>query len=130
MNLDEHINHWINGAERDLTAAENLYNAGNYDWCLFIGHLVLEKTLKAIYIKENGELAPPKIHDLVKLAKKSNIQLSDERIYFLSKVNDFHIEARYSEYKSNFYKICNAEYAAENFTKIKEYFEWLKSLLK
>ena len=130
MDKQEHIDHWLSSASDDLLAAENLLKAGNYNWCLFIGHLVIEKTLKAIFVKTNFDMSPPKTHDLIKLAKKCNIKLTDEKLFFLSKVNDFNIEARYSEYKSNFNKICNESFATENLNKIKDHYQWLLSLLK
>ena len=46
---DTHVTYWLSGAAHDLDAAEALFAAGKYDWCLFIGHLVLEKTLKAYF---------------------------------------------------------------------------------
>jgi HEPN domain-containing protein len=56
---------------------------GYYTWSLFIGHLVLEKILKTIYIREHQKIAP-RIHDLVKLAKSTNLNLNDEQLVFLS----------------------------------------------
>lgn len=130
MKLDEHIRFWINSAEHDLETADSLFSAGKYDWCLFIGHLVLEKALKAFYIKDNQNRLPPKTHNLLKLAEKTTIPLNDERKLFLDEVNDFNIEVRYPEYKQQFYETCTKEFAEEYFTKIKEHFKWIKSLLK
>jgi HEPN domain-containing protein len=47
MNIEEQINYWIKTAEYDLPVAEHLYESGYYIWCLFIGHLVLEKNIKS-----------------------------------------------------------------------------------
>lgn len=44
-----------------------------------MGHLVIEKLLKAIYINNVGNNAP-RIHDLLRLAQKSNIELSEEYV--------------------------------------------------
>jgi HEPN domain-containing protein len=129
MTIKEQIKFWIDSAESDLTASENLFVSGNYDWCLFIGHLILEKALKALYI-QNKEEMPPRIHDLVKLAQYAGIKLEKEQDKFYAIVNTFNIEARYSEYKSDFHKICTKDFTNDNFTKIKEQFLWLKSLLK
>ena len=41
-----HIDYWLNSANHDLDVAETLFQNEKYDWCLFIAHLVLEKTLK------------------------------------------------------------------------------------
>jgi len=47
----KHIDYWLNSADHDLEVAETLFQNEKYDWCLFIAHLVLEKTLKAFYVK-------------------------------------------------------------------------------
>ena len=73
MKIDEHIKYWLNSADHDLDTAESLFSAGKYDWCLFLGHLVLEKGLKAIYVKDRENRMPPKTHNLVKLAEKTTI---------------------------------------------------------
>ncbi len=69
MRIEDHIQYWLDSAAHDWRTAVNLYGAGKYDWCLFIGHLVLEKTLKAIFVQNNGNRLPPKTHNLVKLAE-------------------------------------------------------------
>ena len=45
------IEYWVDSAVHDLDVAETLFKSGKYDWCLFIAHLVLEKMLKALYVK-------------------------------------------------------------------------------
>jgi len=84
--------------------SESLFETGKNDWALFLGHLVLEKGLKALYVKKNGNSIPPRIHNLVRLAELSLIELSEERKLFLDRVNDFNIEVRYPDYKNEFYK--------------------------
>lgn len=130
MTKQEHINHWLTTSERDLEAANSLFLSAKYDWCLFIGHLCLEKVLKAHYIKANEENEPPKIHDLVRLAELARLNLDEEILIFFEKVNGFHIETRYPEYKQQFYKIATKTFTEENFTKIMDYYKWLVSLLK
>jgi HEPN domain-containing protein len=129
MTIEEQIKYWVELAENDLPVAESMFNSGYYSWSLFIGHLVLEKILKAIYVRDNKE-APPKTHDLVKLSKSTKLSLSKEQEEYLNYVTGFNIEARYTDYKAKFYKLCTKEFTGENLTKIKELFEWLKSRLK
>ncbi|MBW1738486.1 MAG: HEPN domain-containing protein [Deltaproteobacteria bacterium] len=45
MKINEHIKYWLNSADHDLETAESLLAAEKFDWCLFLGHLVLEKAL-------------------------------------------------------------------------------------
>ncbi len=130
MKIDEHIKYWLNSADHDLDTAESLFKAGKFDWCLFLGHLVLEKALKAFYVKDNENRMPPKTHNLVKLAGKTTIPLNDEVKLFLDEVNDFNLEVRYPEYRQEFYKSCTKEFTKEYFDKIKENYKWIKSLLK
>lgn len=82
MTKEEHIKFWLGGAGHDLEAAESLFESQKYDWCLFLAHLVLEKTLKAYFVFQNDSV-PPKTHNLVKLAEQSCIQLTEEqRLFF------------------------------------------------
>ena len=130
MTVEEHIKYWMDSAENDLKAAENLFVAGNFDWCLFLGHLVLEKALKAAYIKITGNLIPPKIHNLTRLSEISRLvpDLETEKYFVIA--NKFHLVGRYPEYKEEFYKTCTKEFADDNFNKIKEIFAWLKSRIQ
>jgi HEPN domain-containing protein len=130
MKKHEHVEYWLKSAANDLKAADTLFESARYDWCLFIGHLVLEKAFKAIFVHNNESKVPPKTHNLVKLAGLSSITLTDEQKLFLDEVNDFNLVTRYPDYKLNFYKLCTKEYADKYFKKIKEYYAWLKSHLK
>jgi len=57
----------------------------------------------------------------------SDIELTDDQKIFLDEVNDFNLEIRYPDYKKAFYLDCSREYTTENFNKIKEIYQWLKS---
>lgn len=127
MTKEEHVKYWLDGAAHDLDAAESLFQSEKYDWCLFIGHLVLEKTLKALYVKTNEANIPPKIHNLLRLAELSNLTLTVEQQEFFDDVNEFNIAARYSDEKEAFYKRCTLEYTTPYFTRVKEVHTWLAS---
>jgi HEPN domain-containing protein len=129
MTIQEHIDYWIDSAESDLIVSESLFNNGHYLWCLFLSHLILEKVLKAHFVKVNEE-TPPKIHDLFKLAEKSSLNLITETQEFLKFMNIFQISARYPEYKNEINKMCTQEFTAENYIKTKEIFQWLKALIQ
>jgi len=119
LSKEEHIAYWLESAERNLISAENNFQIGNYDWCLFIGHLVLEKVLKALFIHKSQNTNPPRTHNLLRLSELSSIELNLETKLFFDKVNSFNLEARYEEYKSEFYKIATKEYSETNFNLIK-----------
>ena len=91
MKKQEHVAYWLKSADNDLKAADTLFESAKYDWCLFIGHLVLEKVLKAIFVHSNENRIPPETHNLLKLAELSSITLTNEQKLFLDEVNDFNL---------------------------------------
>jgi HEPN domain-containing protein len=107
-----------------LDVAETLFKNKKYDWCLFIGYLVIEKVIKANWIKKNKK-NPPKIHNLLKLIQETDLKISDDYKQCLVKINEFNISTRYPDVKLSFYKICDYKFANENFNKIKEIYLWL-----
>ena len=130
METKEHVQYWLDSAENDWAAAENLFASGKYDWCLFIGHLVLEKILKALFVQDNNNQLPPKTHNLIKLAGRTDLELTEKQIIFLDEVNDFNIETRYPQYKNEFYKRCTREFAGNYHLEIEAMAEWLRSQRK
>ena len=59
------MDYWIESSDRDYESMKKNYETKQYTWALFIGHLTLEKLLKAIYAKLNEDSPyPPKIHNL------------------------------------------------------------------
>jgi HEPN domain-containing protein len=112
MDTSEHIKYWVESAEYDLDSAFDIFKLGRFSWSLFIGHLALEKLLKALFVKSNANKVPPKIHNLRKLALLSNLELSEKQTLFFDKINVFQIEARYAE---------------TNLNEIKDLFLWIMS---
>jgi HEPN domain-containing protein len=129
MDKKQLIDYWLNSAAHDFDVAETLFQNKKYDWCLFIGHLVIEKLLKAFYVKDTDE-SPPWIHNLIRLAESTTLPLSDEQKQLLGEINRFNVEARYPDYKHVFYQLCTKEFTEEYFTKIKEMYQWLLSQMK
>lgn len=83
---------------------DHLFQSGDYNWALFIGHLTVEKLLKAYYVTTVDQNVPF-IHNLIAISKKTNIELTDEKITLLSDITSFNIAARYEDYKENFKKM-------------------------
>lgn len=129
MEQDDVVNYWVETANSDFRTMLNMYESKDYHWSLFMGHLVIEKLLKAIYVKKHGE-HPPKTHDLLRLAKEAEVQTTEEQMDVLDLATTFNINARYPDYKRSFYKKCTQEFTAANIEKIKELRTWLLSLIK
>lgn len=102
-----------------LASMESNFNSGNYDWALFIGHLSLEKILKALWVKNNSSDIPPKTHNLKKIADEAKYSLSEDEAGLLLEINDFNLEARYPDYKFDFHNRCTKEFAEGYILKIK-----------
>lgn len=129
LHTDKQVKYWIESANEDLETAKKIFNNGTYDWSLFIGHLALEKLLKALFVNRN-EKVPPKIHKLDKLAELSNLDLPEEYSKQLKLINDFNLSTRYPDYKDNFRKICTKEFAGEYLTIIENIYQWILEKLK
>ena len=129
MDNERQIAYWLKSAKHDFEAAEALIKENKYDWALFLGHLVLEKTLKAIFVQQK-RIFPPKTHNLVVLIKEIGIEVNDEIYDFFAEVNTFHISTRYPDEQFKFYRLCTEEFTLEKFNQIKEKFKWLQKKLK
>ncbi|NLJ40051.1 MAG: HEPN domain-containing protein [Clostridiales bacterium] len=128
MDKKEIIKYWIDTSEQDYKTMLNLYKSGDYHWCLFLGHLVIEKLLKAIFVM-NVDRHLPRIHDLLRLAELSKIETSEKQKDVLDLITTFNISARYPDYKQSFYERCNKEFTSANIEKIKGLRTWLLSLI-
>ena len=95
-----------------------------------MGHLVIEKLLKALYAKNNKN-APyaPKSHNLLHLAEKTKLKLTDRQEDLLDTITRFNLNARYDDYKKEFYERCTEEYTSEQIKNIEEVRIWLKEML-
>ena len=130
MNSIDLMNYWVKSSDRDYESMKKNFETEQYTWSLFIGHLMLEKLLKAIYAKVNSNNPyPPKIHNLNILAEKCNIKLDERKAKILFTCNSFNISARYEDYKNEFYERCTKEYTSEQIANIEEVREWLKKIL-
>lgn len=128
MNERELLKNWISGSKQDLETAEILFENKKYHHALFFCHLSLEKYLKAIIVKTTKK-APPLIHDLVRLAEKTDIKLSDKIRNDLADISVFNIQARYDDYKLSFFKKANKRFTAKYLKTTKEILSWLKEYL-
>lgn len=89
-----------------------------------MGHLVIEKILKAIYVKRNNK-HPIFSHDLLLLATKSNLEISDEMMEWFDTITTFNINARYDNYKQDFYNLCTKEFTDIWISRIEIIRKWL-----
>lgn len=124
MTLNEATNFWQKGSLADLKVADDLFNLGHFQWCLFLYHLATEKILKAKIAALGKEV--PYTRDLSRLAKVGGLPLSGRQIKQLNEITTFNLEARYDDYKSAFYRKATQEYSQKWSQTCKDLHLWIK----
>ena len=128
FNVQDIIDHWVESSDEDYKTMLDLFHTKNYGWALFIGHLVIEKLLKAYYVKIH-ENYPPMLHDLRRIGERAGIIFDNNKLIMVETISQFNIRARYDDYTRNFYKLCTPGYTATWIENIKEIRLWIKTML-
>lgn len=123
------LRHWSKMADYDMKTAQSMFNAKRYPYALFMCHLSIEKLLKAIIVRQTNEHAPY-THNLIELGKNTKIDFSEEYKNLLADLKEFNLEARYPEWKKDFYKKANNSYTKKYLLETKSLFKWLQKYLK
>jgi len=123
-NIDSIVNYWKDSSDQNFETMKHLLNAKDYSWALFIGHLVIEKLLKALYVK-NAQRHAIFTHDLLRLANKIELVLTEEQEEWLDEISTFNLNARYDNYKQDFQKKCTKEFTIERISRIENIRLWL-----
>jgi len=118
------VQHWRESSEMNYSTMRNLLKTNEYSWALFMGHLVIEKLIKALYVKKLQQ-HPLFKHDLLLLLKKIDIELPAGYDEWLDEITTFNLNARYDDYKQSFYKRCTPEYSQIWIDKIEILRQWL-----
>jgi HEPN domain-containing protein len=121
MTKEEHVQYWLNRSQRDIETAKSMFRSKHFDWSLFVAHLAVEKILKALWVMNNESNSPPRIHNLLRLAEGAKYQLTDDEIQFLGEVNEFQTEARYDDFKYEFYKKCTPQFVEPYLKRMEEF---------
>lgn len=123
------VKYWADLSDYDIVTAKYMFKMKRYPYCLFLSHLSIEKILKAIIVEQKKKYAPH-THNLVDLAKNTNIDFSQEQKNLLADFTEFNLEARYPEWKKDFYKRATKYYTENYFKKAINFQKWLKKYLK
>jgi HEPN domain-containing protein len=128
INVDKIVKYWIDTSDNDFQTMLNLYYSKSYNWALFLGHISIEKLLKACYVKKHKEHAPF-THNLYRLAELNEFELTEEYADWLYKITTFNINAHYDDYKKEFYAMCTEAFTEEWIENIKQLQQWIKQKL-
>ena len=126
----EHIDFWVEQANDDWSAVNTLFQGKKFLQSLFFAHLVIEKICKALWIKHNKEIVPPRTHNLIYLLSTTPIKLSDDKSEFLLSLNRFQLEGRYPDYLSKMYEICDEPFTKSMLDTTNELRQWLLEILQ
>ena len=127
MNSIDLMEYWFKSADEDYDTMLYMKSGKKNTWCLFMGHLVIEKLLKGLYAKNNpNDPIAPKIHNLILLSQKANLEVPTEIREKIQTINTFNISARYDDYKKSFDAKCTDNYTKEQVKNIEEVRKWLK----
>ena len=128
FDIERTVSYWFEGAQYDLGVANAMLKSKKYPYALFMGHLSLEKLLKAFVVKHTKAHAPFS-HSLPYLAEKSGVKIPERILIKLREFMEFHFEARYPDANKAFYKKCTKPYTAKKLKEIKEVFTWVRGKL-
>ncbi len=127
MDNTDLMQYWFKSADEDYDTMLYMKAGKKNTWCLFMGHLVIEKLLKGLYAKNNpNNWVAPKIHNLILLSQKANLEVPTEIREKIQIINTFNISARYDDYKRSFDEKCTDDYTSEQVKNIEEVRKWLK----
>jgi len=110
MTKQEHISYWITSASENLDDALVMMKGKRYVMALFSFNLVIEKLLKAHWVKDNIDNTPSKSHDLQYLYNQTNLEFTMDDYNYLGAVSGWNLSTRYPDYKMKIYKMCTPEF--------------------
>ena len=124
------VEYWLDLCDEDMTTAKWLLKGKRLLHMAFFCHQITEKALKAIVANEAAEI-PPKTHDLIKLAVKSDVygKLSEEQLSFLEEIDPFNIEARYPDYKAKIEGTLTDDKCERILKETEDFLCWIKKEL-
>ena len=128
IDIEKLVKYWVETSDDDFETMNAMFETNRYYWALFVGHLMIEKLLKAYYLKSKQDY-PPYIHNLLRLAELAEMKVTKEQKVFLVTVTAFNINARYDDYKLSFQKMCTFEYTSKWIMELKAYRLWIKELI-
>lgn len=107
-----------------MDTAQALFRSRRYVYVVFMCHLCLEKLLKAC-VMEYANVFPPYTHNLARLAEIAGVELPPDAKFFVVKLSDQSVQARYPEDL----KIYTRATARECLAETRKVFGWLRQKL-
>ncbi len=122
------VDHWYGSSASDVRSAHLLLVGKQLLQSLFFCHLAIEKTLKAIIVKETKDHAPF-VHNLVYLAGKTSLELTKDDLVFLELMSRYNIEGRYPSYQAKLRKDITRDFVVTHLRMSEEFIRWCQKHL-
>ncbi len=87
---------WLATAEYDLETAEAMLASKRHLYVVFMCHLAIEKTLKAVWAETRSE-HPPRTHDLLFLIRELGLGVPKEERRLIGAIANASVPTRYPE---------------------------------
>lgn len=129
LSKKEHISYWVTTAEEDLARAQILFDKSDYVFSLFCLCLSIEKMSKALWVCENANNYPPRIHEVKYIISDTSFVPDGIQSLFIDTIQKYQIEGRYPDYKKLIYSYTTKEYTAKLFEEGKEFLTCLQNKL-
>ena len=131
MTDKEKFDLWLEKAERDLDAAEAMFDTGRWFYVVFMCQQAVEKLVKGLYVQYVDDNVP-RTHNIGLLINRFEAQLpvliEDKHYELFDILSKHYLADRYPVYISiSSEEICK-EYAENILINTKEIFQWLLTL--
>lgn len=97
IDIHRQIEYWQNGALDDFESAKILISNNRILHGLFLCHLVIEKSIKALVVKATNEIAP-RSHNLIFLSDLAKLEFEEDDEIFLGILMKYQLQGRYPDY--------------------------------
>ena len=131
MDTKRKIEYWLEIAHYDLVSAKVMPQSRRFMYVGFLCHQVVEKCLKAYYWHTRKK-EPPYSHNLLLLSEESRFDglADEERLVLFNELMPLNIQARYPEDRELLLKALTADKCGDLYKKTKEFYKWIKRLLR
>jgi len=131
MKPDEKFNYWKLYAERDLDAAQAMFETGKWFYVLFMCQQSVEKLIKGVYnLYVDGDV--PKTHNISMLANRiedsSNILFDEYKHQLFNTLSKYYLSDRYPDFLTEINTPISEEEIKKIFHRTNEVFAWLLTL--
>ena len=131
MSPKEKFDHWKSYAERDLDAAEAMFETGRWFYVLFMCQQAIEKLVKGIYNLHVDDNVP-RTHNIALVANRiedsTDISFNEAAYELFQTLSKYYLADRYPDFLSAEGALVDKREATSVLTLTKEVFAWLLTL--